>query len=135
MDTKHFAECIFYVQNGLKSYIFHSVLRELRTPGGTPLLGSLLLKKKELCIFSDASVKAIAAVVYLQIINSDGDCRVGFVPGKVKVVPPVAQTILWFELGTAVLTKEVVELVENESVITVDSLLFYRHQGCFGIHT
>lgn len=34
MDTKHFAECIFYVQNGLKSYIFHSVLSELKIPGG-----------------------------------------------------------------------------------------------------
>jgi len=36
-------------------------------------------RRKELHIFSDASVKAIAAVAYLKVIDSDGECHVGFV--------------------------------------------------------
>lgn len=50
-------------------------------------------QRKELHIFSDASVKAMAAVIYLRIIDSNGECHVGFVLGKAKLAPPTAHTI------------------------------------------
>ncbi len=81
--------------------------------------------RKELHIFSDASVKAIAAVAYLKVIDSDGECHIGFVLGKAKLAPVTAHTVPRLELGAAVLAVEVAELVESELDISVDSLQFY----------
>lgn len=81
--------------------------------------------RKELHIFSDTLVKAIAAVVYLKVIDSDGECHIGFVLGKAKLAPVAAHTILKLELGAAVLAVEMVELVESELDISVDTLHFY----------
>ncbi|XP_020561773.1 uncharacterized protein LOC110015633 [Oryzias latipes] len=36
-------------------------------------------KHKELCVFSDASVKAIGAVAYLRTVQVEGDVKVGFI--------------------------------------------------------
>ena len=41
----------------------------------------------ELCVFSDASVKAIAAVAYLKVKAEDGVIDVSFVLGKAKLAP------------------------------------------------
>lgn len=81
--------------------------------------------RKELHIFSDASVKAIAAVAYLKVIDSDGKCHVGFVLGKAKLAPAAAHTIPRLELGAAVLAVEMAELVESELDISVDVMQFY----------
>jgi len=56
-------------------------------------------QRKEHHIFSDASVKAIAVVAYLKLIDSDGECHVGFVLEKAKLAPPTAHTIPRLELG------------------------------------
>lgn len=39
----------------------------------------------ELHVFSDASVKAIAAVVYLKVSDDSGMNHVGFIMGKAKL--------------------------------------------------
>lgn len=44
-------------------------------------------RRKELHIFSDASVRAIAAIAYLKVIDSKGECHIGFVLGKAKLAP------------------------------------------------
>ncbi|KAI3374627.1 hypothetical protein L3Q82_021202, partial [Scortum barcoo] len=71
-------------------------------------------QKKELHFFSDASVKAIAAVGYLKVIDSNGECHISFVLGKAKLAPLSAHTIPRLELGAAVLAVEMVELVQRE---------------------
>lgn len=48
---------------------------------------------RELCIFCDASTKAIAAVAYLKVTDADGNCEIGFVMGKAKLTPHPEQTI------------------------------------------
>ena len=82
-------------------------------------------QRKELHVFSDASVKAIAAVAYLKVIDSDGKCNVGFVLGKAKLAPPSAHTIPRLELGAAVLAVEMAELVERELDVDLDAMQFY----------
>lgn len=83
--------------------------------------------RKELHIFSDTSVKAIAAVAYLKVIDSDGECHIGFVLGKAKLAPAAAHPRgwSWVQLGAAVLAVEMAELVESELDISVDTLQFY----------
>lgn len=38
----------------------------------------------ELCVYSDASIKAISAVAYLKAIQEDGQTRIRFVIGKIR---------------------------------------------------
>lgn len=70
-------------------------------------------------------VKAIAAVAYLKVIDSEGKCHIGFVLGKAKLAPTTAHTVPRLELGAAVLAVELAELVKSELDISVDSLQFY----------
>lgn len=49
-------------------------------------------QRKELCIFSDASIIAIGAVAYLKCIDSEGQRYVGFVMGKSKLAQRPAHT-------------------------------------------
>lgn len=58
----------------------------------TSLCGAQL---RELWVFSDASTLAIAAVVYLRVIDSDGQPHVGFEMGKSKWAPFPAHTVRW----------------------------------------
>lgn len=64
---------------------------------------------RELCIFSDASVSAIAAVAYLKILDTNGGCHVGFILGKAKLAPRPDLTIPRLELCAAVLAVEIAE--------------------------
>ncbi len=56
----------------------------------------------ELCVFSDASTKAIGAVAYLKALQKDGLVEVGFVMGKAKLAPLSEPTIPRLELCAAV---------------------------------
>lgn len=56
----------------------------------------------ELCVFLDASTKAIGAVAYLKAVQEDGQVEVGFVVGKAKLAPPSEPTIPRLELCAAV---------------------------------
>jgi len=81
------------------------------------------MKVKELRIFSDASTIAIGAVAYLRTVDSEGQCHVGFVMGKSKLVPRPAHTRL--ELCAAVLAVEVFEVIRDELDIKIDNATFY----------
>lgn len=100
-------------------------LSEFKIPRAYTPITLAAAQRKKLHIFSDASVKAIAAVAYLKVIDSDGECHVGFILGKAKLAPPAAHTIPRLELGAAVFAVEIAEVVESELDISVDTLQFY----------
>lgn len=60
-------------------------------------------KYRELCLFSDASNMAIAAVVHLRVLTEEGLSHVGFILGKAKLTPRLQATIPRLELCAAVL--------------------------------
>ena len=81
--------------------------------------------KKELCIFSDASLMAIAAVVYLKLTDNCGDQTLGFVMGKAKLAPKHGHTVPRLELCAAVLATELYETVRKQLDINFDSVKFF----------
>lgn len=85
----------------------------------------LTAQPRELCIFSDASVKAIAAVAYLRILDSDGRYHSGFILGKAKLALRPDYSIPRLELCTAVLAVEVAELITTEIDIKFDKVTFF----------
>ena len=80
---------------------------------------------KELHIFSDASEKAIGAVIYLRAIDSEGQCKVGFVMGKAKVAPTTGHTIPRLELCASVLAVEMSQFVVEHLDTHIDSMKYY----------
>lgn len=79
----------------------------------------------EVHIFSDASVKAIAAVAYLRLTDGEGKCHVGFIFGKAKMAPTSAHTVPRLELGAAILAVEIAELVVRELDIDPNNFQFH----------
>lgn len=81
--------------------------------------------QKELCIFCDASTKAIVAVAYLKVNDAEGGCYVGFVMGKAKLTPRPEQTIPRLELCAAVLAVELAHLISQELDIQLNNTTFF----------
>ncbi|KAF1387159.1 hypothetical protein PFLUV_G00102450 [Perca fluviatilis] len=81
--------------------------------------------KTELCVFSDASTKAIGAVAYLKTIQEDEQIKIGFVMGKSKLAPQSEPTIPRLELCAAVLAVEMAELIHDELDVKLDATKFY----------
>ncbi|XP_028656694.1 uncharacterized protein LOC114650672 [Erpetoichthys calabaricus] len=79
----------------------------------------------ELCIFSDASVNAIAAVAYLKFLSHDKQIDVGFVLGKARLAPRPELTVPRLELCAAVLAVEIAEVVSEEIDLQLNSTSFY----------
>ncbi|XP_051788795.1 uncharacterized protein LOC114659410 [Erpetoichthys calabaricus] len=79
----------------------------------------------ELCIFSDASVNAIAAVAYLKFLSHDKQIDVGFVLGKARLAPRPELTVPRLELCAAVLAVEIAEVVSEEIDFQLNSTSFY----------
>lgn len=73
-------------------------LQHLKIPRPYKIVSPAEAELKELCVFSDASEKAIAAVAYLKISDAEGNCHTGFVLGKVRLAPCPEQTIPRLEL-------------------------------------
>ncbi|KAI4894290.1 hypothetical protein NFI96_004725 [Prochilodus magdalenae] len=82
-------------------------------------------QRLELHVFSDASVKAIAAVAYLKVVDDNSAIHVGFIMGKTKLAPMAVQTVPRLELGAAVLAVEIAELVSGELDVKLDDMRFY----------
>lgn len=82
-------------------------------------------QRREICVFSDASTIAIAAVAYLRVVDSAGQCHLGFVMGKAKLAPRPAHTIPRLELCAAVLAVEMAELIAQELDLDIQSVTFY----------
>ena len=80
---------------------------------------------REVCIFSDASTTAIAAVAYLRVIDSDGQCHVGFIMGKSKLAPRPAHTVPRLELCAVVLAVQLAELISEEMDIDLHAVKYY----------
>ncbi|XP_069108941.1 uncharacterized protein [Argopecten irradians] len=81
--------------------------------------------KKELCIFSDASEMAIAAVAYIRLTDLAGKQELGFVLGKAKLAPKHGHTIPRLELCAAVLATELYEVVRSECDVEFDGVQFF----------
>ena len=79
----------------------------------------------ELCVFSDASNLAIAAVAYLRVLTSDGKWHVGFVMEKSKLAPYPVHTIPRLELCTAVFAVELAELIQSEIDLELQAVRFF----------
>lgn len=86
---------------------------------------------RELCVFSDASRTAIAAVAYLKTVSIFGDFQVGFIMGKSKLSPRPAHTIPCLELCVAVLAVDMADFVRDEMDIEFDKVTFYTDSKIF----
>lgn len=86
-------------------------LQDLRLPRAYTPTTLSTAQRKELNFFWDASVEAIAAVGYLKVIRSNGECHVRAVLVKAKLAPLSAHTIQRLELGAAVLAVKMEGLV------------------------
>ncbi|XP_060761029.1 uncharacterized protein LOC132870982 [Neoarius graeffei] len=79
----------------------------------------------ELCVFSDASVKAISAVAYLRVTSTKGTVELGFVMGKARLAPQPELTIPRLELCAAVMAVEIAEVISEEIDLPLNSVIFY----------
>ncbi|XP_055487755.1 uncharacterized protein LOC129695020 [Leucoraja erinacea] len=89
-------------------------LQKLQIPRPYTTFTKLSTLQRELCLFSDASVKAIAAVAYLRVTTEDGITEVGFIFGKAKLATQPDLTIPRLELCAAVLAVEIAEMIVKE---------------------
>ncbi|KAK7893312.1 hypothetical protein WMY93_022464 [Mugilogobius chulae] len=99
-----------------------SVLKDLHIPRTYATFPVTQAKTTELCVFSDASVRAISAVAYLRVTHDDDHHEVGFVLGKAKLAPQPELTIPRLELCAAVLAVEVAETIMQEIHLKVDAV-------------
>ncbi|XP_038071931.1 uncharacterized protein LOC119740639 [Patiria miniata] len=100
-------------------------LQELKIPRMYTTLPLSQAKKREICIFCDASTKAIGAVAYLRVTNAAGQCEVGFIHGKAKLAPKPEPTIPRLELGAAVMAVDIAEVVQDELDMQPDAVTFF----------
>ncbi|XP_075438936.1 uncharacterized protein LOC142481354 [Ascaphus truei] len=100
-------------------------LEQLQIPRPYSPISLTAAHSKELCVFSDASTKAIAAVAYLKTTDVDGSCHIRFILGKAKLAPQPDHTIPRLELCGAVLAVELAELIENEMDSKPDAVKLY----------
>ncbi|XP_072321671.1 uncharacterized protein [Eucyclogobius newberryi] len=101
-------------------------LEQLQIPRPyVPVSLSTQTQYRELCVFSDASNTAIAAVAYLKTVSISGDCHVGFIMGKSKLAPRPAHTIPRLELCAAVLAVEMADFIRDEADIDIDQVTFH----------
>ncbi|XP_076849002.1 uncharacterized protein LOC143497110 [Brachyhypopomus gauderio] len=84
-----------------------------------------LTQKREIHIFSDASMMAIAAVAYLRVVDNCGQSHVGFIIGKSKLAPRPAHTVPRLELCAAVLAVELGELIAKEMDVDLRAVKFF----------
>lgn len=100
-------------------------LSQLLIPRAYTTVSPTAAVRRELCVFSDASTKAIAAVAYLKVTDSAGNNQVGFVMGKAKLTPRPEQTIPRLELSAAVLAVELADLISAELDLQLDATTFH----------
>ncbi|KAK7882975.1 hypothetical protein WMY93_029149 [Mugilogobius chulae] len=100
-------------------------LRNLQVPRPYTVISPATAERKELCVYCDASTKAIAAVAYLKLTDNTGDIHAGFVMGKSKLAPKPEHTIPRLELCAAVLAVELADLVTSELDLEIDVTTFY----------
>ncbi|KAI7804924.1 hypothetical protein IRJ41_023810 [Triplophysa rosa] len=100
-------------------------LRHLHVPRAYTAASLAKAVHTELCVFSDASTKAIGAVAYLKAVPEDGQTHIGFVMAKSKLAPQSVPTIPRLELCAAVLAVEMADLIHDELNLKLDYTKFY----------
>ena len=83
------------------------------------------LHSVQLHSFSDASRLSYGAVLYLRIVDVDGQLKVSFVVGKARVTPIKQITIPRLELTAAVLATKLSRQVGEELEIQIDDFIFW----------
>lgn len=101
-----------------------SVLKDLHIPRTYASIPVTQAKAIELCVFSDASLQAIAAIAYLRVTH-DGHREVGFVLGKAKLAPQPELTVPRLELCAAVLAVEIAETIIHEIDLKLDAVRYF----------
>ncbi len=100
-------------------------LEGLQIPRPYTLFSTAGALRRELCIFADASVKAIAAVAYIKVTSHQEQTEIGFVFGKAKLAPQPDLTIPRLELCAAVLAIEIAEMVVSKMDTMFDNITYY----------
>nr|XP_054596974.1 uncharacterized protein LOC129163443 [Nothobranchius furzeri] len=100
-------------------------LSDLQIPRTYSNISLSQAKIVELCIFSDASLKAICAVAYLKVTDADDAVEVGFVLGKARLAPQPELTVPRLELCAAVMAVEMAEVISEEIDHQIDKISFY----------
>ncbi|XP_077119086.1 uncharacterized protein LOC143775127 [Ranitomeya variabilis] len=83
------------------------------------------IEVQRLCIFCDASTKAIAAVAYLKTTDINVQCHVRLVMSRTKLAPLREHTVPRLELCAAVLAVELAELISTEMDLEIKEVEFY----------
>lgn len=81
--------------------------------------------RRELCVFANASVRAIAAVAYIKVTSHREQTEIGFILGKAKLAPQPDLTIPRLELCAAVFAVEIAEIIAIEMETTFDNITYY----------
>lgn len=76
-------------------------------------------------MFCDASVKAIGAVCYLKVTESNGNNQIRFLMGKAKLAPCPEHTVPRLELCAAVLAVKLADLVSAELDLQLDAVTYF----------
>lgn len=79
--------------------------------------------------FSDASNLAIAAVVYLRVVDSLGEIKVSLVQAKTKVAPLKRVTIPRLKLNAAFLVSRLVAKLQHSVNCKINSIFLWRFVG------
>lgn len=81
--------------------------------------------RRELCVFADASVKAIGVVAYIKVISHQEQTEIGFIFRKAKLAPQPGLTSPRLELCAAVLAVEIAVMIVTEMDTTFDNITYY----------
>lgn len=103
-------------------------LQQLQIPRPYTKTSQSETSHRELCVFSDVSVMAIAAVAYLKILDIEGKCETSFILGKARLAPWQELTIPCLELCSAVLAVEVADIIMSEMDNEFDRVTFFHRQ-------
>jgi hypothetical protein len=100
-------------------------LKSLYIPRQYTTLSLSCAAGREVHIFTDASEEAIAAVVFIKLLDTDDSHRQGFLLGKAKVAPKSAVTIPRLELCAAVLGIEIASIIKKQMSIPTEEFHFH----------
>ncbi|XP_073714092.1 uncharacterized protein [Misgurnus anguillicaudatus] len=100
-------------------------LQDLKIPRTYSSFPTSEVQTRELFIFADASMRAVAAVAYLRSTSHNGRTDIGFVFGKTKLAPQPDLTVPRLELCAAVLAVEIADMVVEEIGLKFSNIQFY----------
>ncbi|XP_073964467.1 uncharacterized protein [Choristoneura fumiferana] len=97
-------------------------------------LNNIIIPRRVLCLspikieihaFSDASIQAYSACIYIRSISQNGEVSVHLIMAKSKVAPPKPTTIPRLELCGALLSARLVDKVKTALRLNIDSCYYW----------